>query len=102
MLHSHYYDSTQDAQHDSLLHHPMVQEAAGWEAALDQAGRHAGEAAPGGQTLPDSTAPAADGAAAQLSGASASALAALRAAEAEATRAAVLKARACTPPALFL
>jgi len=60
---------------------------------LDQAGRPAGDATPDGRALPDTAPPAADEAAAQLSGASAAALAALCAAEAEATRAAVLKAR---------
>ena len=72
---------------------PVTQEAAGWEAALDQAARPAGETVADGQVVPDAAAPAADDTAAQVSGASAAALAALRAAEAEATRAAVLKAR---------
>ena len=67
-----------------------AQEAAGWEAALDQAGQSAGKMPPDGQIVPGTTATSA-----QLSGASAAALAALWAAEAEATRAAVLKARSC-------
>ena len=70
-----------------------AQEAAGWEAALEQADRTGSEAAPNTGSLPDAGMPAAEEPAAALSSASAAALAALRLAEAEATRAAILKAR---------
>ncbi len=92
-LHSPSWRISVAAEHDQSIGNPLAQEAAGWEAALDQAGRPVDEAAPDGRALPDATAPAADETAAQLSGPSAAALAALRTAEAEATRAAVLKAR---------